>query len=268
MNCKVIGYLGPAGTYSEIAAKSLGGDREKVAYPSFFTLFSALGKGDVEAIVIPIENTLNGAVTQNLDLLQETQNVYACAACALKIDHRLITLAGADKRNVKRVYSHGQALAQCAKYLAENFPEAKLCETPSTADCINKLDGAETAGIVGAHCQIEGYELSAKNISDVENNYTQFLLVKRGTPEACAASGRIFFSVTCRHRAGALVDLLSILSVSGINMTKIESRPIKDRTGEFAFFIEIEGDYSQDGIKAALEKIEAAALSYKLLGCY
>lgn len=268
MNEGITGYLGPEGTYSEIAAKYLSGGTKKVAYPSFFTLFSALVNGEVEAIVIPIENTLNGAVTQNLDLMQETENVYAACACALKIDHRLITYAGADKRNIKRVYSHGQALAQCAKYLAENFPNAKLIETPSTADCISKINDEESAGIVGAHCKAEGYELSEGNISDVEKNYTQFLYVKRGFPEEDAKSERIFFSVTCQHRAGALVDLLSVLSTRGINMTEIESRPIKDKTGEFAFFIEIEGDYAQPDVKAALQKVKAAALSFKLLGCY
>lgn len=268
MNEGKIGYLGPEGTYSELAANNLSGDEIKVAYPSFFTLFSALEKGEVEAIVIPIENTLNGAVTQNLDLLQETEEVYATSSCALKIDHRLITVAGADKREIKRIYSHGQALAQCAKYLAENFPNAELCETPSTADCISKLDDAQSAGIVGAHCRVDGYELSDKNISDVENNYTQFLFVKYGLSLACMSSDRIFFSVTCRHQAGALVDLLSVLKESSINMTKIESRPIKNKTGEFAFFIEIEGNYLNDRVKAALKKIKAAALSYKLLGCY
>ncbi len=88
----------------------------------------------------------------------------------------------------------------------------------------------------------------------------------RGAPEADGKSDRIFFSVTCRHRAGALVERLSILR--GITITNIESRFIKDKAGEFAFFIEIEGDYSQTNIKAALKEIEAAALSYKLLGCY
>lgn len=268
MNGNVTGYLGPSGTYSEIAANKLCGGAEKRTYPSFFTLFSALKCGEVDAVVIPIENTLNGAVTQNLDLLQETEGVYAACSCALKIDHRLITLAGADKKNIRAVYSHGQALAQCAKYLAKNFPEAKLCETPSTADCISRLVDKQSAGIVGAHCRAEGYGLSENNISDVENNYTQFLLVKRGVPDEGAASSRIFFSVTCRHRAGALVELLSVLKENGINMTKIESRPIKDKTGEFAFFIEIEGNYARAEIKAALQKIEAAALSFRLLGCY
>lgn len=268
MKNEVTGYLGPEGTYSEIAAGILCGDAVKQAYPSFFTLFAALKKGAVDSIVIPIENALNGAVTQNLDLLQETDGVYATCACALKIDHRLVTVAGADKSKITTVCSHAQALAQCAKYLAENFPDAKLIETPSTADCIKKISGATVAGIVGAHCKLQGFELTDRNISDVENNYTQFLKVVRGVPQGDKKSDRIFFSFTCRHRAGALVDLLTILKDNGINMTEIESRPIKGKTGEFSFFIEAEGDYSEHRVKQTLNKIEAAALSYKLLGCY
>lgn len=268
MKDKVIGYLGPQGTYSEVAAEKLCPGATRIAYPSFFTLFSALVSGGVDEIVVPIENTLNGAVTQNLDILQETEGVYAYSSCALGIDHRLITLKGADKSGIKRVYSHGQALAQCAKYLAANFPEAQLIETPSTADCFTKINSAEDAGIAGAHCKNDRFDFSDGNVSDVENNYTQFLLVKRGQPPADARSDRIFFSVTCRHKVGALVELLTVLKESGINMTEIESRPIKDRTGEFRFFMEVEGNYSDDGVKAALEKLKAAARSFKFLGCY
>lgn len=268
MKENVTGYLGPQGTYSEIAAGKLSANSEKRAYPSFFTLFSALVSGEVDNIVVPIENTLNGAVTQNLDLMQETEGVYACSEYALEIDHRLITLNGAEKSGIKRVYSHGQALEQCAKFLAKNFPLAKLIQTSSTADCIERIKSFEDAGIVGAHCKIDGFELSDSNISDVKNNYTHFLLVKRGEPGKDAQSERIFFSVTCIHRAGALVELLNVLRENGLNMTKIESRPIKDRTGEFRFFMEIEGNYAATNIKAALEKLKAAALSFKLLGCY
>ncbi len=268
MKDKIIGYLGPQGTYSEVAAERLCAGAKKVAYPSFFTLFSALVSGGVDEIAVPIENTLNGAVTQNLDLLQETEGVYAYSACALEIDHRLITLKSADKSKIKRVYSHGQALAQCAKYLAAHFPEAQLIETPSTADCFEKIKSVEDAGIAGAHCKNPLFDFSDKNVSDVENNYTQFLLIKRGQPPVDTQSDRIFFSVTCRHKVGALVELLTVLKESGINMTEIESRPIKDKTGEFRFFMEVEGNYSDGGVKAALGKLEAAANSFKLLGCY
>ena len=267
MKDKKIGYLGPSGTYSELAAEKLYKGAAPVAYPSFFTLFSALEDGSVEAIVIPIENTLNGAVTQNLDLLQESAGVYANAACAVKIDHRLILPEGTDKSQVERIYSHPQALAQCGKYIAKNFPLAELKETSSTAEAIEKLRAGD-AGIVGAHCARSGYVLSEGCISDEENNYTQFLSVVRGEPCDNLQSDRVFVSVTCRHRAGALYELLGVLKEEGINMTEIESRPIKNRTGEFRFFMEIEGNYADGHVKAALEKLKAAARSYKFLGCY
>ncbi len=147
MNGLKTGYLGPEGTYSSLAANKLCADSRLIAYPSFFTLFAALKSGEVGAIVLPIENTLNGAVTQNLDLLQETEGVYAKAACAVKIEHHLITATGCDKSKIKRIYSHPQALAQCAKYLALNFPQAKLLETASTAESLDKIKSEEDACI-------------------------------------------------------------------------------------------------------------------------
>lgn len=268
MNGLKTGYLGPEGTYSSLAANKLCADSRLIAYPSFFTLFAALKSGEVGAIVLPIENTLNGAVTQNLDLLQETEGVYAKAACAVKIEHRLITATGCDKSKIKRIYSHPQALAQCAKYLAVNFPQAKLLETASTAESLDKIKTEEDACIAGAHCRRNGLELTEYSISDEEKNYTQFLLVENGEPAKDAFSDRIFFTVTCRHKAGALADLLIILKENQINITEIESRPIKDKTGEFRFFMEAEGNYADPAVKSALEKLKAASHAFKLLGCY
>lgn len=263
-----IGYLGPDGTYSSIGARVLCPQGDLTPYPSFFTLFTALKKGDVTGIVLPVENSLNGAVTQNLDLLQETDGVYAKASCQVKIEHRLVTLKGADKSKIERIYSHPQALAQCSKFLANNYPTAQLHQTASTAECLDKIILPTDAGIVGAHCGKEGYELDNRSISDEVNNYTQFLLVERGEPDEEAPSNRLFFSVTCPHRAGALFGLLSVLKEGNMNMTKIESRPIKDRTGEFRFFIEAEGNYALPEVKQTLNRLRASAHSLKLLGCY
>ena len=166
------------------------------------------------------------------------------------------------------MYSHSQALAQCSKFLATNLPEAKLIETSSTAESLDKIHSAEDAGIVGSHCIRQGITLSQRTISDEENNYTQFLFARKGAPQSDAFSDRIFFTVTCRHRVGALVELLSILRENSINMTEIESRPIKNKTGEFRFFIEVEGNYAEESVKRALEKVKAEANSFKLLGCY
>lgn len=263
-----IGYLGPDGTYSSIGARTLCPTGGLTPYPTFFTLFKALKDGEVSGIVLPVENSLNGAVTQNLDLLQETEGVYAKASCQVKIEHRLITLNGADKSRIEHIYSHPQALAQCARFLANNYPRAQLHETASTADCLKRIVLPTDAGIVGAHCGREDYELDERCISDEENNFTQFLLVERGTPDEGATSNRLFFSVTCSHRAGELYELLRVLKEGNMNMTKIESRPIKDRTGEFRFFIEAEGNYALPEVKATLNRLRDTAHSVKLIGIY
>ena len=264
----MIGYLGPEGTYSEIAAAQLNPKDEKIAFESFPLLINALKNGEIDSAAIPVENSLNGAVTQNLDLLQDLHGACAVAACAVKIDHRLVTKKGADLSKIKRIYSHAQALGQCARYLSRNFPEAVLMQSQSTSGCFECIKSEEDAGIVGSQCKREGFELSDECISDEKNNYTLFLLVVRGTPQIDVSTNRIFFSMTCRHEVGALVKMLSILSDNGLNMTKIESRPIKDRVWEFRFFIEVEGDYSQKEVRAAIEKVSVQASSFKLLGCY
>lgn len=264
----MIGYLGPEGTYSEIAATRLDGKAEKRAYPSFPLLINALKEGEIDSAAIPVENSLNGAVAQNLDLLQEMQGFYAVGECAVKIDHRLVMREGADPRGIKRIYSHAQALGQCARYLGKHFPAAALMQSQSTSGCFEQIKSDEDAGIVGSQCRREGFTLSEECISDESNNYTIFLLIKRGAPEKDVPTDRIFFSMTCRHEVGALVRMLSILSENGLNMTKIESRPIKDRVWEFRFFIEIEGDYSSPAVRSALDKVSGRASSFKLLGCY
>lgn len=277
---KKVGYLGPKGTYSEQAAIKLAGDAELYSFSCFPEVFKALKDGRTDAAVIPIENTVNGAVTQNLDLMQDTKGVFAIAAYDNKIDHRLVTMKGADKNNIKRIYSHAQALGQCASYLSENFPSAQLIATSSTADSLERISSPEDAGIAGAHSHKEGLEISDFNISDYPQNYTTFLLVVRGEPkEAIEMRGeyvgaaqtrcnRVFFSVTCRHEVGGLSDILNVLREHGINMTEIESRPIKDRQGEFRFFIEIEGKPGMPQVDASLKDLKERALSFKLLGCY
>lgn len=263
-----LGYLGPKGTYSHLAALSLGADCTQIAYPSFPSLFSALTCGELDSIVLPVENTLNGAVVQNLDLLQSTESIWACRYVKIRVDHRLITLKGAPLSGIKKIYSHEQALAQCADYLYKNFPNAQLIATPSTAESVKNLISADVAAIAGTQCAGDGLELSDTTISDEPNNFTSFLLVKRGAPSKEQKSNKVFFSATCLHESGTLVSLLSVLANEGINMTKIESRPIKNKDGEFRFFIEIEGDYSSPKMQQTFNLLRSKSTSIKILGCY
>ena len=263
----ITGYLGPEGSYSHVAAKRLA-EGEIAPYQSFFLLVKALKEGETDSIVLPVENSLNGGVMQNLDLLQETEGIVAVAETLVKIEHRLVTVKGADLGKIATIYSHQQALGQCAKYLYTHFPHATLKQTSSTSGCLAMIKSPTDAGIVGCHCDVDGFEMSEECISDEPLNFTQFLLVKRGRAEECKKSAKMYFSLTCLHRPGALVGVLSVFARHGINMTKIESRPIKDRVGEYRFFIETEADCGAESTKTAVEELRKNCSSVKILGCY
>ena len=268
MNGKRVGYLGPEGSYSHLAALKMCGGAQLVAHHSFQGVVSSLLKGCEDAAVMPIENTLNGGVLQNMDLLARHTELSAVAEYTQCIDHRLITLAGADPEKVTRIYSHGQALDQCAGYLREHYPHAGLVSVSSTAAGIDCIKLPTDAAIAGAHNVREGLSASEYCISDEPNNFTHFLLViKGGFPSDCR-SRKLYFSLTCRHEPGALMRLLGIIYRYEVNMTKIESRPIKDRPGEYRFFIEVEADYSQSYAQSLISSLKSAASSFRLIGCY
>lgn len=261
------GYLGPEGSYSQLAAQNIRRGTP-VAYPSFPALFGALKRDEVSGIVLPVENSLNGGVMQNLDLLQNAEGVLAVGEIRVRIEHRLVTIKGAPYGGITRVYSHPQALAQCAKFLHEKLPRAALVPTSSTSACLGMINCPSDAGIIGLQNIDKKYELSPCAISDEKLNYTQFLYVVKHSPQDIPSGEKVFLSITCAHRPGALIQALSAFADEGINMTRIESRPIKERMGEYRFFIEVEGDYSSPAVQSALSRLHAACSSVKILGSY
>lgn len=263
-----VAYLGPEGSYSHLAVDLLAPNAKKVAFSSFPLVVGALLNGECNLAVLPIENSLNGAVLANIDLLQQSQGLVAVKTARLGLDHRLAYLDGADMRGISRIYSHEQALAQCGKFIFENFPEAELIATPSTAASLKMLKSAADACIVGAHTNFDGVVLSEENIADEKNNVTHFLLVKKGSAESAGHCAKVYFSATCKHEAGALFNLLSVIKNGGLNMTKIQSRPIKDKAGEYRFFVEVEGDFADAHVKQVLAEVKRAANSFKILGAY
>ena len=277
-----IAYLGPEGSYSHLAAEnflqtegtSSSFERsECIPFRNFPEVLRAVESGLVHAAAVPIENSLQGGVLQNLDLLQASEDLYAVKELILRIDHRLIYRAGTSYEEIGRVYSHRQALDQCSVFLAQKMPFASLKETESTAFGISRAAedfSGKSAAIAGAHTSPlpEGFEMSEKCISDEQNNFTQFLLVKKGRESLPRNSDKLFFSAVCPHRPGSLLALLQIIAEYGINMTKIESRPVKNRPGDYRFFVEAEGDVGGELVRKALAEIAADTLECKLIGAY
>ena len=258
--------LGPAGSYSELAAHTLCPQAHILFFPTFPAVFDALEEGRADAAVIPIENSIHGGVLQNLDLL-EVRAAVAVAEVRLRIDHRLATRQGVRLSEITRVYSHEQAIGQCARFLDEYLPHAERIFTDSTAKSLALLD-EHSAGIVGAHTRAEGVCLSPENIADEKNNFTQFFLLRRRTDGMPERGKTVFFAAVCEHRPGSLLGLLTCFAARGINLTRIESRPIPSVPGEYRFFIEIDGDISSPCVREALAQARSACRTFRILGVY
>ena len=279
-----IAFLGPEGSYSHLAAKEFlkteatGGQPtvnwdECVPFRNFPEVLSAVENGRGDAAAIPIENSLQGGVSQNLDLLQAATELYAVKELIIRIDHRLVYKEGTPLSQIGRIYSHRQALDQCAGFLSKEMPFAALRETESTGFGIARAMEDETgksAAIAGAHTENlrSGFVLGKACISDEVNNFTQFLLIKKGKDNLPQNSQKLFFSIVGPHRPGGLLGLLEVIAHYGVNMTKIESRPVKDRPGEYRFFIEAECGASKEEAENMLSAIRENALECKLLGAY
>lgn len=279
-----IAFLGPEGSYSHLAAKQflkteatsvkLAGEWDEcVPFRNFPEVLSAVANGRVDAAAIPIENSIQGGVSQNLDLLQDADGLFAMKEAVIRVDHRLIYKAGVKLSEIGRVYSHRQALDQCAAFLSSEMPFAALREAESTGFGISRAmedESGKSAAIAGAHTENlrSGFVMGKECISDEKNNYTHFLLVKKGEKTLPETSERIFFSAVCPHKPGSLLELLAIIAKYGINMTKIESRPVKDRPGDYRFFIEADCNIATAEVKEMLQAIRDNTLECKLLGAY
>ena len=280
-----IAFLGPEGSYSHLAAKSFletetktlndgkAWANECIPFRNFSEVLAAVADGRVDAATVPIENSLQGGVLQNLDLLQASEDLYAVKETVLRVEHRLVYKKGMQLSQIGRVYSHRQAFDQCAEFLSREMPFASLRETESTAFGVTRAmedDSGKSAAIAGAHIKnLRGdFVLSEQSIADEKNNYTTFLLIKKGKDALPKNSTRVFFSTVCPHRPGSLLELLQIIAKYGINMTKIESRPVKNKVGDYRFFIEADCDIASAQVQEMLGSIRENTLECKLLGAY
>lgn len=262
-----VAYLGPEGSYSHLATLKMKPEAELIPCNNFTQVFKTLNLGEADGAIVPIENSLNGGVMQVLDLLNAFELI-AVDIDTVQVDHRLFTFDGTKPEEIKRIYSHGQALEQCARTLAEKYPNASTCAVASTTAGFEMLKTKNDACIAGAHIERQGLVRSDKNLADEQNNYTQFLYLVRGAANGDMKSKKVFFSFTCQNEPGALLSVLSALSKHGINITELQSRPIKNTRDEYCFFVECEGDYSSPKFKKAFAKMKNAAGGVKVLGCY
>ncbi len=264
-----VAFQGEIGAYSEQAAVQFFGPSIHVKpFESFEGVFNAVERDEAQFGVVPIENSLEGSISRVYDLLLES-DLKVRGEIEVRIVHCLIANAGASLDSIQRVYSHPQALGQCRAFL--KHLDCVLVPSYDTAGSVKMLkekggtDGAAIAGTRAA--EIYGMTIIASEIEDFTHNFTRFfVLAKHDAPRSGNDKTSIVFSVS--HKPGALYDFLRELAANNLNLTKIESRPTRQRPWEYNFYLDYEGHHEDDATRDVLARLTEDALFFKILGSY
>jgi prephenate dehydratase len=263
----VVAFQGVAGAYSEMAALQAADPAEPRGYPTFHEVFAAVTSGEAGLGVVPVENSLAGAVYQNFDLLLET-DLHIAAEKIVRVRHHLLALPGVALGDVRRVLSHPQALAQCDGFLARHhLKPVEAFDTAGAAQDLARSGARDVAVIASSRAgELYGLETLEEGIEDEPFNFTRFFVLSRREPEALSGPTKTSIVFAVRHKPGALVEALTTLE--GLNLTKIESRPRRDRAWSYVFYVDFEGDARDERVSRALVSLVHRATFVKVLGSY
>ena len=264
-----IAYLGPEGTWTHQAAiKKFGHSVSYSSNASFAEVFDLVARRRADYGVVPIENSTEGAVSHTLDLFVNSP-LRICAQILLRIENSL--LAAIPRDAIRTLYSHPQVFGQCKDWILRNFPEADLVEVSSTTKAAHlaRQKAAEGAAALGGKlaAELAGLEVLEEAVQDRATNTTRFLVIGEKT---CPPTGKdrtsVLFAV--HDRPGSLVAALQAFDSFHINMSKIESRPSKQRDWEYIFYVDLAGHCEDPQIQNALQKLEEHCSLVKILGSY
>lgn len=272
-----IAYLGPAGTYSEMAALcylqlshlDLEHDPSRMCpYPTIPQAIRAAESGEVAIAIVPVENSIQGSVTMTLDSLWQSEALQIQQAIVLPIAHALITRA-TKLEDIRTVYSHPQGLAQCQQWLDQYLPTVQQIATDSTTDGLHTVAEDKTAAAIASQRAAELYNLPILQfpINDQPDNFTRFLVLGRNPSNTQGTHSSLAFSLK-RNMPGALVKPLLVFADRHINLSRIESRPTKRSLGEYIFFIDIEASSQDPNFSEALDELKTVTENLKILGSY
>jgi chorismate mutase/prephenate dehydratase len=266
-----IAYLGPAGTFSESAArKHFGSAPELVACPAIDDVFRAVESGNVDYAVVPVENSTEGAIGRTLDLLLGS-SLHICGEVNLRIHQNLLSRA-ASLADIEHLFSHAQSLAQCHEWLNRNLATVPRMPVSSNAEAARMAADNPTSAAIAGEAAAERYDLNilAANIEDDSNNTTRFLVL--GQHDAGpSGNDRTSLVFSAQNRPGAVHELLSPFATHGVSMSKFESRPARGLGGgrwKYFFFVDVEGHQTDPSLASAITELSAKAGFVKILGSY
>lgn len=271
-----VAFQGERGAFSELALRRTFPSNIKVMpLDTFKEVFESVSSGNAAYGVLPVENTLGGTIFDTLDLLAIHSNLTVVGEQNIRIIHNLIGFKGTELNEIKEVYSHPQGLLQCKDFLEKNLPYAKAMpffDTAGAVSYVKKRDDKSICAIAGAPAaKYNNLEILVEGIESNPLNYTRFYIISREENAASFRSGAqinrasILFSVS--DTTGALFNVLKVLTENGLNMKKLESRPIPGKPWEYSFFLEIELE-SEEVLKKVTPLIKEATSSFRILGLF
>ncbi|NTV29590.1 MAG: prephenate dehydratase [Candidatus Omnitrophica bacterium] len=264
-----IAYLGAEGSNSHAAAvRKFGSQVSYTGCSSIPEVFQRVEQGDCDYGIVPIENSVEGSVTHTADMLADS-DLQVCAQLMLKITHHLMARCPLDK--IRKIYSNPQVLGQCRNWLLAHMPPEKVAQisVASTTDAANRAAKEKNAAALASlECaRIYGLSVLKENVQDIAHNSTRFFVIGH---EAAKSTGKdrtsIVFSI--KDKVGVLHAMLAPFAKNGINMTRIESRPIKKKAWDYYFFLDFEGHRDDPKVRKALAKLEGMCKFLKILGSY
>ena len=262
-------FQGDEGAYSQLAMKKyFGDDVDCIHVPSFRAAMSVISEGSADYAVLPIENSTAGIVSEIYDLLAEYEN-YIVAEQVIKIEHCLMGVKGAEISGIRTVFSHPQSLMQSARFL-EKY-DWKQISMPNNAFAAKKVatdaDKSQAAVASSLAAEIYGLDILERGINSEDNNSTRFIIVTNQKVYRKDA-GKISLCFEVPHESGSLYHCLGHFIFNGLNISKIESRPIEGRTWEYRFFLDFDGNLSDPSVRCALTGLREEAKYLRVLGNY
>jgi prephenate dehydratase len=269
---KRIAYLGPPGTFAEQAALLHDPEAQLMPFRSIPAVAEAVASAMAQEGVVPVENSIEGSVTDTLDLLIHESTLSICRELVIPINHCLLLKPGAGPERLDAIFSHPQALAQCRRFLERCFPNAQQIASLSTAAAVEEMLSRDNAGAIATQraAELYGAEILAKGIQDQSSNVTRFAVLAQADHGPTGYDKTSLCFATREDRPGALVEVLKEFSDRGINLTKIESRPSKEVLGQYIFLADLEGHREDPEIADALKGVKEKTMPerFKIFGSY
>ncbi len=263
----VVACQGIEGAYSQIACEKLFSLPGIMYFNGFEGVFQAVEKGLCQYGILPIENSSYGSVTEVYDLMKQ-HRFYIVRSVKLRVNHTLLAKPGSGLSDIKEIFSHEQAIGQCSDFLKTTDAKVTLCEnTAVAAKTVAESPRTDIAAISSPGCaQLYGLSVISDSIHNSDNNYTRFICISKNL-EIYPGANKVSLMISIPHKPGALYRVIAKFSALGLNLTKLESRPIPGRDFEFMFYLDLDSAYSQELIQL-LGEMSSSPEQVTFLGHY